>query len=248
MIEVENLYYDIDTTQILKDISLKVLKNKFVGIIGPNGCGKSTLLKNIYKVLKYKSGTIKIENIDILTMNSKQLAKKLAVLSQKQGLNFDFTVKEIVEMGRYIHQNRIFSKENNGIVEEALKQVGLYNLKDRSILSLSGGEIQRAFIARALAQDSEILILDEPTNHLDIKYQLEIMKVIKGMGKTVLAVIHDMNIASTYCDYVYAMKNGEIVKSGVVEEVFTPENIKRIFEVECEVVRHPSNKRPMIIF
>lgn len=249
MIEVEKLCYDIETIRILEDISLQVLKNQFVGIIGANGCGKSTLLKNIYRLLKYKKGSIKIDNIDISGFGVRELAEKLAVLTQKQSLNFDFTVKEIVDMGRYIHQNSIFFKEGDTyFIDSALEKVGLLHLKDRSILSLSGGEIQRVFIARAIAQDSEIFILDEPTNHLDIKYQLDIMKEIKNIKKTVLAVVHDMNIASMYCDYIYAMKDGKILYQGKPNEIFTKKNIKEIFEVECEIMIHPINNRPVIIF
>lgn len=248
MIKVEKLSYKIDEVKILEDISLEVCKNKFIGIIGANGCGKSTLLKNIYGVLKNHEGVVKIENIDTKNLTPKELAKQIAVLSQKQGINFDFTVKEIVEMGRYIHQKSIFDRKNEKIVDEAIKKVGLINFKDRSLLSLSGGEIQRVFIARAIAQDSEIFILDEPTNHLDIKYQLETMKIIKEMGKTVLAVIHDMNIASMYCDYIYAMKNGKIVAEGKITDIFTKGKIKDIFDIECEIIPHPQNKRPVIIF
>lgn len=248
MIEVEKLSYEVEGVKILEEISLGVWKNKFVGIIGANGCGKSTLLKNIYGVLKEHRGVVKIESIDIKNLTPKKLAKKMAVLSQKQGLNFDFTVREIVEMGRYTHQKSIFERKRERIVDEAIEKVGLSHLEDRSLLSLSGGEIQRVFIARAIAQDSEIFILDEPTNHLDIKYQLEVMRIIKEMGKTVLAVIHDMNIASMYCDYVYAMKKGKIVERGEVGEIFTKERIKNIFDVECEIIPHPINKRPVVIF
>lgn len=248
MIKVEKLSYEIEEVKILEDISLGVWKNKFVGIIGANGCGKSTLLKNIYGVLKNQKGVVKIENIDKKDYTPKELAKKIAVLSQKQGLNFDFTVREIVEMGRYAHQKSVFERRKEKIIDKAIEKVGLSHLENRSLLSLSGGEIQRVFIARAIAQDSEIFILDEPTNHLDIKYQLEIMKIIKEMGKTVLAVIHDMNIASMYCDYVYGMKKGKIIEKGEVKEIFTKERIKNIFDVECEVIPHPINRRPVIIF
>ena len=249
VIEVENLYYSIDDTNILRDISLQVKEKKFVGIIGANGCGKSTLLKNIYRFLKPKKGKIKVNSIFIEDYSSKEIAKKISVLAQKQSMNFDFTIEEIVEMGRYAHQNSIFKNEiNNDIVKDSLQAVGMYDMRKRSFLTLSGGEMQRIFIARTLAQNTDILILDEPTNHLDIKYQLQIMDLVKRTNKTILAVIHDMNIASAYCDYIYALKKGEIVAYGDSETFFTKENIKKVFDINCEVISHPKTKRAVIIF
>ena len=200
MIEVKNLSFSIENRKIIQDISIVVNKSQFVGIIGANGSGKSTLLKNIYRFFKYDSGDIKLKNIELYDYSSKNLAKEMAVLAQKQNMNFDFSVEEIVEMGRYAYKNSIFEVEknkNSEFVGNALNAVGMYNMKDRSFLSLSGGEMQRVLIARALAQNTEILILDEPTNHLDIKYQIQIMKLVKETKKTSLAVIHDMNIASS---------------------------------------------------
>lgn len=151
-------------------------------------------------------------------------------------------------MGRYAHQNSLFTLEKKEVIKEALASVGLEDMKDRSFLTLSGGEMQRVLIARALAQDSDILVLDEPTNHLDIKYQIEIMKLVRKTNKTILAVIHDMNIASSYCDYIYGMKKGKIEIQGSPDEVFTKANIKKVFDVECEVAKHPKTNRPLIIF
>lgn len=246
MIDVENLYYSIDDKEILKDISLMVEKNHFVGIIGANGCGKSTLLKNIYRFNKFDSGKITVDGKDIYAYNGRELARKLSVLVQKQNMNFDFTVEEIIEMGRYARHTSIFSEENKDYIKNSLKEVGLDGMENRSFLSLSGGEMQRVFIARALAQNTNILILDEPTNHLDIKYQIEIMELIKKQQKTVLAVIHDMNIACKYCDYVVALKDGVVMTRGDRDFVFTKENIKKIFDVNCEILRH--DNRPLIVF
>jgi len=220
MIEVKNLSFSIENRKIIQDISIVVNKSQFVGIIGANGSGKSTLLKNVYRFFKYDSGDIKLKNIGLYDYSSKDLAKEMAVLAQKQNMNFDFSVEEIVEMGRYAYKNSIFEVEknkNSEFVGNALNAVGMYNMKDRSFLSLSGGEMQRVLIARALAQNTEILILDEPTNHLDIKYQIQIMKLVKETKKTILAVIHDMNIASSYCNYIYALKDGKVYYQGPPE-------------------------------
>lgn len=248
MIKVKELEYSIDDEKILESVSITVKKRKTVGIIGANGCGKSTLLKNIYRFLKHKNGEIIIDNIELSDYKSKILAKKMAVLAQKQNMNFDFTVEEIIEMGRYAHHDSLFTFEKKEIIIEALQSVGLEEMKDRSFLTLSGGEMQRVLIARALAQDSDILILDEPTNHLDIKYQIQVMELVKKTEKTILAVIHDMNIASSYCDYIYGMRNGKIEIEGKPEDVFTKENIKKVFDVECEIAKHPKTGRPLIIF
>ena len=168
MIEVKNLNFSIENKKIVEDISIKVNQGQFIGVIGANGSGKSTLLKNVYRFLKYDSGDIKLKNIDLYNYSSKDLAKEMAVLAQKQNMNFDFSVEEIVEMGRYAYKHSIFDSEenkNSKFVEDALNAVGMYEMRDRSFLSLSGGEMQRVLIARALAQNTEILILDEPTNH-----------------------------------------------------------------------------------
>ena len=251
MIEIKKLNFSIENKKIIEDISIKVNQGQFIGIIGANGSGKSTLLKNVYRFLKYDSGDIKLKNIDLYSYSSKNLAREMAVLAQKQNMNFDFSVEEIVEMGRYAYKYSIFNTEenkNSKFIESALNAVGMYDMKDRSFLSLSGGEMQRVLIARALAQNTEILILDEPTNHLDIKYQIQIMELVKETRKTILAVIHDMNIASSYCDYIYALKDGRICYEGSPKKMFTKENIKNIFDVEAEVLVHPKNKKPLIVF
>ena len=248
MLKIKNLNFSIENIEILKNISLNVKSKKNVGIIGPNGCGKTTLLKNVYRYLKYQKGTITVNDILIEEYKPRELAKQVAILAQKQEINFDFTVEEIVEMGRYTHEKSIFSIYKKEEIISALKQVGMEHTKDRSFLTLSGGEMQRVLIARALVQKSELLILDEPTNHLDIKYQLQIMKLIKEIDRTTLSVIHDMNIASSYCDYIYAIKNGELILEGTPEVVFTEKNIFEIFDIQCKVVKHPTHQTPLIIF
>lgn len=248
MLKVQDLEFSIEEKKILENISLQVDNNQFIGIIGANGCGKSTLLKNIYGYFSFQKGSVQIDETEINSYRPKDLAKKIAVLAQKQNVNFDFTVEEIVEMGRYAHENFSFIAKGKKEILEALDEVGMLEMKDKSFLATSGGEMQRVLIARALAQKSDILILDEPTNHLDIKYQIQIMDLIKKINKTTLAVIHDMNIASSYCDYIYAMKHGKIIVHGTPHEVFTKENIKEIFDINCEISEHPIRKNPLIIF
>ena len=237
-IKAENINITLEKNNILKDINIEVDNKEVVGIIGPNGSGKSTLLKCIYRVLKPNDGAILLDNVDIKDMSVKESSKRLAVLSQHNNYNFDFTVKDIVLMGRSPHKKFMErdNKEDYDIVNDALKKVDMFELKDRSFQSLSGGEQQRVILARALAQQPKCLILDEPTNHLDIKYQLQLMRIVKGLGIEVIAAIHDLNIAAMYCDKIYVLKDGEIIKNGKPKDVLTQELIKDVYEVDSEVI------------
>ncbi len=235
---------DVDITlgsaHILKGISVMAQNKKFVGIIGPNGSGKSTLLKCIYRVLKPESGAIYIDETEINKMSYKESAKKMAVVSQHNFYNFDFTIEEVVLMGRSPHKKTMErdNAEDYRIVNECLEKVGMENFKGRSFSTLSGGEQQRIILARALAQQTQCIILDEPTNHLDIKYQLQLLDIVKSLNLTVISAIHDLNIAAMYCDYLYAVKNGQVVYQGTVEEILTPKIIRELYEVDSEVVRN----------
>ncbi|MDU4884243.1 heme ABC transporter ATP-binding protein [uncultured Clostridium sp.] len=237
-IKSENINVTLEKNNILKGINIEVDNKEVVGIIGPNGSGKSTLLKCIYRVLKPNDGAILLDNVDIKEMSVKESSKRLAVLSQHNNYNFDFTVKDIVLMGRSPHKKFMErdNKEDYDIVNEALKKVDMFEFKDRSFQSLSGGEQQRVILARALAQQPKCLILDEPTNHLDIKYQLQLMRIVKGLGIEVIAAIHDLNIAAMYCDKIYVLKDGEIIKYGKPKDVLTKEIIKDVYEVDAEVI------------
>lgn len=249
-IQVKNLRFSIDNKEILKDISFDVPKGSFVGIIGPNGSGKSTLLKNIYRLYKPSSGMIILDNKDLLIMKDKECAKEIAVLAQESNSQFDFTVEQIVKMGRYPYKSVFedYSKDDLKMVSEMLKKVGLDDYSHRSFSNLSGGEKQRALIARALVQNTDFLILDEPTNHLDIGYQIQLMDLVKSMKITTLSAIHDMNIASMYCDYLIVMKDGKIKKFGNVEEVITAQTLKEIFGVNAYVGKNPINKKLQVSF
>lgn len=237
-IKSENINVTLEKSNILKGINIEVDNKEVVGIIGPNGSGKSTFLKCIYRVLKPNDGAILLDNVDIKEMSVKESSKRLAVLSQHNNYNFDFTVKDIVLMGRSPHKKFMErdNKEDYDIVNEALKKVDMFEFKDRSFQSLSGGEQQRVILARALAQQPKCLILDEPTNHLDIKYQLQLMRIVKGLDIEVIAAIHDLNIAAMYCDKIYVLKDGEIVKYGKPKGVLTKEIIKDVYEVDAEVI------------
>lgn len=237
-IKAENINITLEKNNILKDINIEVDNKEVVGIIGPNGSGKSTFLKCIYRVLKPSDGAILLDKVDIKDMTVKESSKRLAVLSQHNNYNFDFTVKDIVLMGRSPHKRFMErdNKEDYAIVNDALKKVEMLEFKDRCFQSLSGGEQQRVILARALAQQPQCLILDEPTNHLDIKYQLQLMRIVKNLNIEVIAAIHDLNIAAMYCDKIYVLKDGEIIKYGNPKEVLTKEFIKEVYEVDAEVI------------
>ena len=247
-LKVEKLTYDIGGTRILKDITFDVEENTFVGVIGPNGSGKSTMLKSIYGVNKPSGGNIYFEGDDLLKISSKDRAKKIAVLAQESGGQFDFSVQQVVEMGRYPHKNTLenYSKHDLEIVDRVLYEMKLDNYRERSFNTLSGGEKQRVLIARLLVQESKFIILDEPTNHLDIGHQIEIMNIIKKMGVTVLSAIHDMNMAAIYCDKLVIMKKGEVITQGSVEETLTSEMLKDLFNVDAEI--HDLKGRKHVIY
>ena len=220
--------------QILENVSVHVQNKEFVGIIGPNGSGKSTLLKSIYRVLKPDAGEIFLDEELMSQMKARETAKKMAVVSQHNFMNFDFSVEEMVLMGRAPHKRAMDrdNVEDYEIMREALKTVGLEGFGKRSFLTLSGGEQQRV-----VAQQTPCIILDEPTNHLDIKYQLQLMNIVKNLDITVIAAVHDLNIAAMFCDKIYVLAKGQIVKYGTPQEVLTKELIRDIYEVDAEIIK-----------
>lgn len=243
-ITAENIKMKIGDNEILKGVSIDSKNREFVGIIGPNGSGKSTLLKSIYRILKPNDGCIKLGDMDISKMSIKESAKKMAVVSQHNYYNFDFTVKEVVSMGRSPHKKNLERDniEDFEIVKESLQKVGMSEFSNRSFSTLSGGEQQRVILARALAQKTPCLILDEPTNHLDIKYQLSLLNIVKSLDLTVISAIHDLNIASMYCDRLFVMKDGQIVASGTPQDILTKELIKEIYEIDVDIIKDSKNQ------
>lgn len=237
----EQVSVRMDNKHILQDAGIRVGEGEFVGLIGPNGSGKSTLLKSIYRAIKPEAGWITLDGEDLKRIPIKESARRMAVVRQETSVEFDFSVMEIVMMGRSPHK-KLFqpdSEEDSRICADALARVGLDSYAHRSFFTLSGGEKQRVLIARALAQQAAFLVLDEPTNHLDVRYQLQVMDLVKSLGIAVVAALHDLNMAAEYCDLLYAMRGGKIVASGTPEEILHPELIRDVFDVEAEVMVHP---------
>lgn len=236
-IEVKNLSFSFGETPVLKDVNMKVKEKEFVGLIGPNGSGKSTLLKCIYRVHKDYQGEILLDGRELSEFKLKETARMMGVVSQFNDMNFDFSVLQMVLLGRSPYK-KLFerdTKEDYELARQALRDVGLEEYEDRKLSQLSGGEKQRIVLARALAQNTETYILDEPTNHLDIKHQLHIMNVIKGLDVTCISAIHDLNIAAMYCDKIVALQGGKVAGIGTPKELLTEELIYDLYEVESKV-------------
>lgn len=237
-IEAKEIQSVLSGSQILKGVDLKAGRQELLGVIGPNGSGKSTLLKCIYRVLKPTAGAVYLDGKPLEQLSYRKSAQEVAVVAQHNYYNFDFCVRDVVLMGRAPHKRPLErdSAEDYRIVTEALETVGMADFADRTFSTLSGGEQQRVILARALAQQTPCLILDEPTNHLDIKFQLQLMDLVRGLNRTVIAAIHDLNIAALYCDRLCAVKDGKIVGEGTPRELLTPEFIRKVYEVDAQVM------------
>lgn len=245
----EDIRVSFQANEILKGISMDAKDKEFVGIIGPNGSGKSTLLKCIYRILRPDHGAVYLNGEELHSMSVKNSAKKMAVVAQHNYYNFDFSVREVVLMGRSPHKKTLErdNARDYEIVEKALETVQMKEFGDRVFSTLSGGEQQRVILARALAQQAPALILDEPTNHLDITHQLLLMELVKKLDVTVISAIHDLNIAAVYCDRIYVLKDGQLKGCGTPKEVLTPEMIREIYGVDAEVA-YDSRGKMHILF
>lgn len=248
-IRVEALSYSIEDVSILKSASLKVLQGQMVGIIGPNGSGKTTLLKHVYRALPVSANTIYIDKETIESYEYRNTAKMMTVMKQENSSEFDFKVLDMVLLGRAPYRKHFesFRKEDYDKALNALKYVGMEQAAQKYFGTLSGGEKQRVLMARSITQETDIFVLDEPTNHLDVHYQWAIMEMIHKMGKTVLGVFHELNLAARYCDYLYVLKDGQIVRSGTPFEVFTEEIMQDVFGVDVNIMNGKSGS-PYIIY
>ncbi|MDQ0222589.1 ABC transporter ATP-binding protein [Streptococcus moroccensis] len=249
-IRIREVKAEINRHLALKGIDLEIKEKNMVGIIGPNGSGKTTLLKTLAGFIPTKIGNISINGQSIKKLSPSQMAKLVSVVSQEREDHFDFTVGEIVMMGRYPYQGLLETEttKDREIVAEAINKTGLTPLKDRRYVDLSGGERQRVMIARSLAQESSLIILDEPTNHLDIFHQLNLFELLKKENKSALIAIHDINFALKYCDTVIVMKDGEIVNKGDAQKVITAQLLKEVFQIEAEIIYHKNTHQPVIVY
>lgn len=237
---------DLTVTDILHGVDLHAPEHEVHGIVGPNGSGKSTALRCVYQALAPSGGVVRLGGRDVAAMKVRDTAEHLAALTQDSHVEFDFTVTEVVAMGRLPHRGT--PEHDDEVVAGALSRVDASHLAHRGFLSLSGGERQRVLIARALAQQPKVLVLDEPTNHLDISHQLAVLSLVRSLHVTVLAVLHDLNLAAAYCDRLHVLDHGCVVRSGTPDEVLTPEVLREVFDVRAHVVRHPTSGAPQLLF
>ncbi|ARF56831.1 ABC transporter ATP-binding protein [Streptomyces gilvosporeus] len=255
-IDIEGLCVDVAGRRVLHDITLRAASGRVVGLVGPNGSGKSTLLRCVYRALRPSAGTVRLDGADLHALAARECARLLAALPQEARTEFDFTVTEVVAMGRLPHQRGSgrASAADREVCERALARVGAARLAGRGFLSLSGGEKQRVLIARALAQEPRVLVLDEPTNHLDIAQQLEVLALVRekdtgsGGGLTVLTALHDLNLAAVHCDDLHVIAEGRLVASGPPHEVLTPGLLAEVFGVRAHRVRHPETGAVQLLF
>ncbi|QMV41480.1 heme ABC transporter ATP-binding protein [Cohnella cholangitidis] len=253
MLQVQHLSKSYNEANVLKEIEFAVGEGEFFGILGPNGSGKSTLLKLLSGVEKMSSGRIRIDGSPIEQYSRKQLSRFMAVLQQESLPPVNFTVREIVEMGRYPYQNWLGEEKDDqsNIVDSILEKLRLVDMQDRSLQNLSGGERQRVALGKVMAQQPSLLLLDEPTTYLDIGYQVQMMDLVKAWQReeklTVVAVLHDLNLASIYCDRMLMINQGEAVCIGTPEEIMRSELIELVYGTTPIVVEHPVHKLPQIM-
>lgn len=238
MLKVENISVKIGNTHILKDVSFEVGQKDILMVIGPNGAGKTTLIKAIMNNIKH-SGNAYLKGNHISKINPLQLAKQIGVLTQKNTQHFSYTVEEVVSLGRYAHQKGVFgslSPLDKEKIQESMTLTGIQHLKDRSVLTLSGGELQRVFLAAVFAQDPNLLILDEPTNHLDLQYQISIFEIIRNWvkqeGRSVIAVVHDLNAVFNYGTKALLLNEGKVEAFGKVKDVLKKDTLQKVYKVD----------------
>lgn len=240
MLKIRNLYCGYDGKDVIKDFNIDITRGQNVSIVGPNGCGKSTLLKAMVSLIDYK-GNIFLDGKEVKSIKRKELAKKVALMSQNSQIYFPYTVYETVALGRYAHIDGVFarlSKRDEEIILNCLSNVGILDLKDKLINELSGGQLQRVYLARVFAQEPDIILLDEPTNHLDLKCQIEILEHInkwtKENQKTVIGVLHDLNLVQMFSDDVIMLSEGYIVSKGKTKDVLSEDKLKEVYGVDIK--------------
>ena len=237
---------------IVDELSLEIPDGGFTVVVGPNGCGKSTLLRALGRMLTPRSGRVVLDGNDIRSYRTKEVARRIALLPQSPLSPGAISVADLVSRGRYPYQSmlRQWSPEDEHVVSEALNEVGMRYAADQLVDELSGGQRQRVWIAMTLAQRTPVLLLDEPTTFLDIAHQIEVLDLCSQLhqsGRTLVAVLHDLNLAARYATHVVAMRSGKIVMQGSASDVFTPELLREVFDLEALVLEDPETGRPLVV-
>lgn len=247
---VIDLIKKYDGNTVVNSVSFEIPKGKVLSLIGPNGAGKSTVMGMISRLIAKDSGTIHFEEKDISKWNSKELAKKLSILTQHNNIQMKLTVRELVAFGRFPYSGSRLTAEDSEMIDKAIAYMELEDFEDRFIDELSGGQRQRAYIAMVIAQDTEYVLLDEPTNNLDIYHASNMMRTVRRLcdelGKTVILVLHEINYAAFYSDYICAFVDGKIAKFGTVDEVINKDTLHDIYKVDFEIIK--IHDRPLSVY
>jgi iron complex transport system ATP-binding protein len=247
---VEDLTVELDSTKIVTEADLVIAEGEFVGLVGPNGSGKSTLLRTIYRALRPTAGAVRVGGDDVWDLTARASAQRTAVVVQESTPEFTLEVLDVVAMGRNPHKGP-FDRDNatdERICRDALARVGMSQFTEREFATLSGGEKQRVYLARAIAQQSHVLVLDEPTNHLDIRFQLELLELVHGLGLTTIAAMHDLSLAAGHCDRIYVLQRGQIVGHGRPSDVLTADLVADVFGVRLRDWTDPETGRTHLSF
>ncbi|AKZ53429.1 iron-dicitrate transporter subunit, ATP-binding component of ABC superfamily [Streptomyces ambofaciens ATCC 23877] len=249
-LKLDELSVVTDGRSLVRGLSLAVPDGQVVGLVGPNGSGKSTALRCVYRALRPSSGTVWVGGQDLTRLPMRHSARTIAAMTQDGGVDFDFTVEEVVALGRapHLRGNQALSGGERELCERAMEQLDIGHLAHRGVMTLSGGERQRVLLARALVQEPEILVLDEPTNHLDVRHQVDLLSLLRASGLTVLVVLHDLNLAAAACDRLGVLSRGRLVASGTPAEVLTRELVGDVFGVSASVVPHPLTGDPQLLY
>lgn len=246
MVKVTGVSKQYGAKKVIDNVSLDIAKGKITSFIGPNGAGKSTLMSMISRLITKDSGEILIDEQEIGKWKSGELAKKISILKQSNHINIRLTVKDLVNFGRFPYSQGKLTKEDEAYVMEAIRYMDLEPMQHKFLDELSGGQKQRAFISMVIAQNTDYVLLDEPLNNLDMKHSVQIMKVLRRMvdelGKTVVLVIHDINFASCYSDYIVALKDGSVVKEGPTEEIMDPAVLREVYDMDIPVQEIGGNR------
>lgn len=246
MVEVQNVSKVYGIKSVVKDVSLHIAKGKITSFIGTNGAGKSTLLSMVSRLIPQDKGQVLLDGKELQSYKSNDLAKSISILKQSNNVNVRITIRELISFGRFPYSQGRLGKEDWKHVDEAIQYMELVDLQDKFIDQLSGGQLQRAYIAMVLAQDTDYILLDEPLNNLDMKHSVQIMKALRKMvndfGKTIVIVIHDINFASCYSDYIVALKDGKVIQEGTTEEIISNEVLKEVFDMEFDIHQINGNR------
>jgi len=246
MVDVRHVTKRFGSKEVIRDVSVRIRKGKITSFIGPNGAGKSTLLSMISRLILKDEGEIYIDGTEISKRKSRDLAKKIAILKQANHIQLRLTVRELVSFGRFPYSQGRLTQEDWEKVDQAIRYMDLEEIQHEYLQNLSGGQRQRAFIAMVIAQDTDYILLDEPLNNLDMKHSVQIMKTLRRLvdeqGKTVILVIHDINFASIYSDYIVALKNGVIVKEGPADEMIDRDILREVYDMDISIENYKNCK------